>query len=154
MKDGHALCPLCGHDAPSIGVHVSLEADVAMIDGHVLRLGPAEASVLYTLAAQQYRFVPAVELYSAAYGGQQPEAETLHHLIRRLRSKIDATTWQIRSKNRPGVKEAPGYMLCRSEMNIPSEKLAAAASALAEIGMTDEDIDAALGMAGQAVPQT
>lgn len=148
-------CPLCGGDLAKHGLMVSLEADIALVDGVVIKLGPALAPLLYMLADRQYAFVPTDDLYRAVYGALQPESPTIYKLMNNLRKVLSDTAWQICSRRQATSGRTDGgdtgYMLCRrAHVDLDLEKVSAATAALADLGLTDGDasrvIEAALPM--------
>ena len=126
-------CPLCGSDTPSEGIIVSLNADIAVVDGVVIKLGPVLAPLLYVLAKHKYTFVSTNDLYAAVYGQNQPETEALYQLIRSLRKALQDTSWQIGSQRTSGQS---GYMLARTDiLDLDQGKLDDCLSALERLGV-------------------
>ena len=132
-------CPVCGGRIDSkSGVHVSLEADIAVIEGRVIRLGPALASLLYVLQENAYDFVSTSDLNQAIYGDKWPETNVLYMHISALRKAIAGTGWSIQLRPEKSKKEysdgKTGYMLVRET----DFELNEVRSALKVVGCTDE----------------
>lgn len=129
-------CPLCGSSAPAEGIFVSLEANMALVDGKPVKLGPTLAPLLMTLWQNRYRLVSTSILLAAVYGVAQPESNTIYKMVKALRDLLRDTSWQISSFNTRGGAGESGYILARANVrDIDPEKLSACVAAIEDLGI-------------------
>lgn len=145
MKGEVMTCPVCNGGLPERGFKVSLNPDVAVIDGQVYVLGRRKAELLYVLSKNKHCFVSADDLQAKAYGIQDSSA-SFHAHMSQIRDFLKPTRWKVITADRKDRgRGAGGYMLTNEFLlDVDPLKVASFTELVGGMGLDHEAADEAL----------